>query len=359
MSFLSKIFGSKMSLGINLGSGSVKIVSLEHKDNRWLLKNYGQARFKKEESPVAKKILELSDQQIADIIKLLLKKMNIQQKEFFASLPISAGFSTVITLPKMSESELSAAIMNEAEKYIPVSLDEVIIDWTIIPPEQNSKSRLIFGNKDGSNKDSSIDNTQIISVEKTTGGSSLGKENIVNGGDNKIATQNQQKILLVSVLKEVANRYQNIFKLSGIKIIGWEEESFSLGRSLIGNDKKTYLLIDLGYSSISSFLISGGLIRFTYNFKAKEIVDINSGLRQIINLAKEKYHYQIDNIILTGGRLLSGVKWVKLLKESFPQINFTIGDSFARVIIPPQEKDQINKIAPLYAVAVGLAMKKE
>ncbi|HHD92071.1 MAG TPA: hypothetical protein ENL06_00385 [Candidatus Portnoybacteria bacterium] len=92
MSFLSKIFGSKISLGIDLGSGSVKISALEYKDNRWILKNYGQVRFKKEESPIAKKILELSDQQVAYLKNTLLKKMDIRQKKCFASLPISTGF---------------------------------------------------------------------------------------------------------------------------------------------------------------------------------------------------------------------------------------------------------------------------
>ena len=350
MSFLSKIFGSKISLGIDLGSSSVKISVLEYKNNRWMLKNYGRARFKKEESPIAKKILELSDQQIADLIKVLLKKMNIHQKEFFASLPISAGFSTIITLPKMSESELSTAVRNEAEKYIPVSPDDVIIDWTVIPPEQNSNNQLFSKNKDN--------NTKIISIEKTEN-SSLGKEAVNNEEENEINTQDQQQILLVSVLKEIVGRYQNIFRLAGLEIIGWEEEFFSLGRSLIGNDKKTYLLINLGYSNISSFLINNGLIRFTYNFKARKMEDVNNGLRQIISLAKEKYHYQVNNVILTGGRLLSGVEWTKLLKVSFPGINFTIGDPLARVIVPPEKQDQIKNIAPLYAVAIGLAMKKE
>ena len=354
MSLLSKIFGSDESLGIDLGSGSVKVVALGYKDKRWILKNYGQVRFKKENPPAAKKILELSDQQIADLIKTLLKKMKVRSKEFFASLPMSAGFSTIITLPKMSKSELAAAVMNEAEKYIPVSLDDTIIDWAVIPSGQDNKKPFFSKDRNIKNKKVSTNSAKIISVNQTAG-KFLSQEDIA-GDDNN---QTQQKILLVSVLKEVANRYQNIFNLAGLKIIGWEEESFSLGRSLIGDDKKMYLLIDLGYADISSFLINNGLIRFTYNFKAREREDINSGLQQVISLAKEKYHYQISNIVLTGGRLVADRKWVELLKTSFPLINFTLGDPLARVVVLPQKQEQAKKVAPLYAVAIGLAMKKE
>ena len=357
MSFLSKLFGRKESLGIDLGSGSIKVVKLRENNHQWELENYGQVRLK--ENRQIKKVLDSPDQQIADLIKELLQKMRIKGREFFASLPVSAGFSTIITLPEMSREETAAAVMNEAEKYVPVSLDKVIIDWTVISSTSKEKEIKDDHLSIESGKDEQGSTTpQIISEHKVDKSAVNNQDNNANDHSEK-NLENGQEILLVSVLKEVAERYQNIFELSGLKIIGWEEESFSLVRSLIGQDKKMCLLIDLGYSVINSLLVDNGLIKFTYSFNAQKTEEIIEKIKQVVDLAKTKYHYQVDHIILTGGRLVSSMDWQDLFGKAFNQIDFAIGDPFAKIIVSPAIKNDLRKISPIYAVAAGLAMKKE
>ena len=49
-----------------------------------------------------------------------------------ASIPSFSTFTTTIEMPYLSERELAKALPFEARKYIPIPLNEVVLDWSII-----------------------------------------------------------------------------------------------------------------------------------------------------------------------------------------------------------------------------------
>ena len=77
-------------------------------------------------------ILKLPDQEIVWGLKELIKKGGIKSKDVVASIPSFSTFTTVIEMPYLSEQELAKTLPFEARKYIPIPLNEVVLDWSII-----------------------------------------------------------------------------------------------------------------------------------------------------------------------------------------------------------------------------------
>jgi type IV pilus assembly protein PilM len=140
---------------------------------------------------------KLSAQEAADAIKKIMRAANIAPGNVTMSIPIFSGFSTVISLPAMSEAELEQAITYEAKKYIPLPLAEVQFEWV-----------------------------RLNSVPA--------------------AGRDETEVLVVAVTNELINRYHEIAKLSSLNLKYLEFDIFSLARTLLGENEEAALIIDIG-----------------------------------------------------------------------------------------------------------------
>jgi len=206
-------------------------------------------------------------------------------------------------------------------------------------------------------------------------------------------------VLLVAVPKEVISKYQRIVREVGLTLKSLESESFSLVRSLIGNDLSPTVLIDFGSRSTTLTIVDQGFVKMSHSvdLSGKEITRVISrginistaraeefkkssgmasngaerGITQLVTpligrLVTEfekmstsylrKEGVKIQKVILSGGAanlpgLLSHLS-EKLLPQS------SIGDPFVRVAYPPQlEKVLKQELSATLAVAVGLAKR--
>jgi type IV pilus assembly protein PilM len=57
-------------------------------------------------------------------------------------LPEEKAFLQVIQLPKLEEKDLKAAVQFEAENYIPLPVEEVYLDYQVVPPVYNHLDHL-------------------------------------------------------------------------------------------------------------------------------------------------------------------------------------------------------------------------
>ena len=62
-------------------------------------------------------------------------------------------------------------------------------------------------------------------------------------GDNK---KNDMRVLLTGAPRSLVKKYIDIFKAAQINLLSLETETFSLIRSLIGNDKSTIMIVEIG-----------------------------------------------------------------------------------------------------------------
>jgi len=311
-----------------MGSSSIKIVELEKKDERLHLTNYALAQIKNE---AVFKIGELRDAEVAEILKTLLAQAQIKSRRASISLPVDKTFSTVMELPSMPEKELVAAIPFEAQKYVPVPLNEVVLDWSIISAGQEEpldKSRMAGA--------ASSDSAQLswAGNEKTGG----------------------IQVLLVAVPKDIINKIARIAKMAGLELAALEQEAFSLARSLIGHDKNIYMIVDLGRKSTDLIVVDREFIRLSHNLESvnKEIILME--IDRVVNIYQMRYNKKVGTCLLAGGR--ASEKELADFLGGKLKIPVKIGNPFARLAYATALEPVLKDIAPQMAIAVGLAMRE-
>jgi len=361
----------KSYLGIDIGASAIKLVELEKEEGRHKLKNYAifslKEYLKEAWYQTSSEFRKLPNEELAGIVKETIKEAKIISQAAYFSLPVYSSFSTLIDFPTMSEKEIETAIPFEAKKYVPVPISEVILDWSIID--------------------------------------SLGQ-------------QKGLQVLLMAVPKKNINHYRKVIQSAGLNISALESEIFSLSRALVGNDKSTVIIIDMGARSVSLSIIDDGYIRVINNLEMgglkltktisqqmnislKEAEELKKNLsanqaasqsrakiygepvesisrpgeqsaqlkeiihsvlnavifeiKKVIDSYQSKYNRRVEKCILAGG----GVQVPGFADYFINKLGLeaSLGNPFARVIYPPLLEPAVKELGPSLAVAVGLAMR--
>ena len=332
-------------LGIDIGSASIKIVELRDVNKAPELMTYGMA-----ELPLDKPSGD-SETSIADVAATIVetcKKARTKSKRALAALPTYTVFTSIISLPKMSKTELKSAVQWEAKKVMPLPVEEMILDPQIL---------------DESQADGTL------------------------------------KVLLTGAPRTVVDRYLKIFQKTGLLLLGLETEGFALIRSLLGRDRVPTMIIDMGSSATDILVVDnsvpflnrsiemGGLnitkavsrslnismpraeqFKFDIGMKALEtpsseipqtvedaINPILNEIKYTITLFQGQTKKNIEKIILSGGSSLL-INFTNYLSQKL-NTRVYIGDPWARVRHPIELKGVLQESASRFAVAVGLAMR--
>src|ERR1700704_5221128 len=134
------LFGkAKTVIGLDIGSSAVKAVELKPSG-----KGYRVTAFAAEPVPpdaiVDGAIIDAGS--VADAIRRVFDgNKAFKTKEVCASLSGNAVIVKKITLPVMTENELSESIYWEAEQYIPFDIQDVNLDYQILDPGTGANAR--------------------------------------------------------------------------------------------------------------------------------------------------------------------------------------------------------------------------
>ncbi|MFH1971245.1 MAG: type IV pilus assembly protein PilM, partial [Patescibacteria group bacterium] len=288
---------------------------------------------------------ELAD--LALLIKKLHKEAKISSKEVVIALPEEKVFTRVIQFPLLTDQEIASAIKWEAEQYIPIPIKEAIVQH------------------------------QIISRDDKTPNSGI-------------------KVLLVAVPRSLVEIYVRLLQSSGLTVVKAETELLALTRVFASTDKTT-LIIDFGATSTDIAICNNGVLSFsrsvptageaftraisqslnmeilqaeeykkTYGLSSQLEEKIKGALTPVVRLMSDEikkaiYYYQTEEkgsvpsaVILSGGS--SGMPEVVTYLSKFLGLEIVVGNPFARVSMSPEVSKIIAPYAPLYSIAVGLAM---
>lgn len=312
------------------------------------------------------------DNEVVKIINDLTQKAKFQVRDAVFSIPIFSTFTTLIELPSMPKEEIDQAIKFEARQYIPIPINDVVYDWDFVGMSRFKKDFNASANK---------------KLEKA-------------------------KIILVAVPKEIINRYINIAKLSNLNLKGLESENFSLIRSLLGNDRSSSCIIDIGSRNTNVSIVDKGSLILTRSIdtsgvdftrvivkgmgvdsaRAEEIkrteglsgfgkgdnsssggpVDLKGEkeiakilfpivdiiameAEKIINIYSKKNGSSVGKIILTGGSAnLPG--FTDYLSKKLNKPVF-IGNPWSRIVYLKELEKVLQARSANFAVAVGAAMR--
>lgn len=352
-----KKFVSAGTLGIDVGTASVKIVEMSKEGGRFKLLNYGIFELESQEKTTSgsQKAARLPDQDVIWGIQEIIKQSGIKSREVVASIPSFSTFSTVISLPYLSEKELAKSIPFEAKKYIPIPLDEVVVDWSIV--------------------------------------------SILNAaGESAVKTPPTVEVFLAAVRKEELERYRRMMSAAGLNLVALELENIALIRALVGNDMSPIAIVNLGGRSTSILVADGGYERVGHNYEIggfeitksiarsmnidlaraeelKKTIGLNSDDTQIISEAmlslidmmvfetkktittyESAKNTKVQKIILIGG-LANMPKFMEYFKKKIGLADISLGNPFARLAYPQELKALIAELGPVLSTSLGLAMR--
>jgi type IV pilus assembly protein PilM len=354
---------------VDIGTSSIKVVELSKESGRFKLKNYGLFELESVDEAVkvsgqalGDKPAQLSDRDLAWGVKEVLKRSKISTRETVASIPSFSTFATIITMPYLSEEDITKSIPFEARKYIPIPLSEVVLDWSIINVAQE-KGQL-------PPSEGRASGTEPPTVE----------------------------IFLVAVPKEEVARYQSIMKNVGLNLRALELENSALIRALIGNDLSPVAIVNIGGRSTSILIVDGGFERVSHNYevggfeitksiarslgvslhRAEELkrsfgiktIDNNiireamSSLidmmafetRKIIHNYEDQRRTKIAKVLLVGG-LANMPNFVNYFGEKLGA-PVSLGNPLARLVVPPGLSGLQAELNSTFAIAIGLAMRE-
>lgn len=123
----------RFSVGLDIGSSSIKAVALELKDKEVFLKNYNLTEI-------------LAGTDLSSAIKQALSSTEVNANYERINISLS-GQSVVIRyvwLPLMSEKELNSSLKFEAAKLIPFSIEEVNVDSFILKQDVSNNKMLVL-----------------------------------------------------------------------------------------------------------------------------------------------------------------------------------------------------------------------
>lgn len=132
---------SKTIVGLDIGTSSVKLVELKKVNDRWKLMAMGVTDIPRESLDTKN-----PDQQrlvVADTIKKTYEKSGIKIKKVATALLGESIIIRYVKMPFMTEEELRKTISKEAEQHIPLSMDQVVLDFQILGEGQEDGQRKI------------------------------------------------------------------------------------------------------------------------------------------------------------------------------------------------------------------------
>lgn len=345
-------FSGKGSIGLDIGSSYIKAVKLKESKGSYELDVF-------EIFPLPPELIVdgsiIDSLRLAESIKEMIKKAGIKTKDTAISI---SGHSSVIikriSLPEMSEEELSESIKFEAEQYVPFDIEDVNLDFQIIGPKEEP---------------------------------------------------GQMDVILVAVKKEVINEYISVVKESGLNPIVVDIDSFALenmyGINYEVEPDRNIALLNIGGSTINLSILKGGISVFTRDsslgsnlhtealqrefnltyenaerLKRGESVEnvssedaaavIEQASEEILNEIIRSFDYyrsttmheDINEVLLSGGCAL--MKNFASMIQDKSGIETRVAEPFRNIKIPKRfDTSYIEEMAPMMAVAVGLALRKQ
>lgn len=373
MNFLKKIFSSLFSqkgqsvLGVDIGSSAIKIVQIKKKRGRAVLETYGELALGPYAGIEVGRSTSLPKEKIIEALRDILREAKTTTVSSGIALPLSSSLITFITIPHVPEKQLPEVISIEARKYIPVPMNEVMLDYSIIPKEES------FAPDD-----------QDVETAKTP---------------DKIPEKQSQDVLVVAIHNEYINNYQAISAGTGLQPSFYEIEIFSSIRAVVEQGIQAVMVIDMGAQATKLYIIERGLLRASHiiNRGSQDItLAISKALSVSINEAEnmkrsyglkggpeykeltevitvnldyifyeanatllsyqKKYMKNISRVVLTGGGvLLKG--FTDLAKVSF-QTEVIYANPFGRLETPAFLNEQFLQAGPEFAVAIGCALRR-
>lgn len=286
-------FFQQGTVGLDIGSSTIKAVKLKKiKDSYELV---GAEIFNLSSESVDEMDPDVRNALYINTIKKILKQKNVAGKSVAVSLPGDATMIRYIKVPYMAEDELKNMIPYDAEQYIPLSRDQVVLDYHIL---------------------------------------------------NEIEEENQKKleVLLVAVKNETINQFMDMFKAAKVNVSIVDIDSMALCNAYSLNlitetegeiKADTVALINIGAKLTTITILEKGIPHLTrdvniggHNFTKEIQREFNLSYSQAEELKKQHAVIMVesDELLLTTTPSAEDDKAARIFEAITPALNKLLND---------------------------------
>ena len=216
-------------VGIDIGSSSIKLVQLSRKKGIAVLDTFGEISLSVYGGKEIGRPVILPVDKLAEALKDLMKEAQVDTRNAAFAISLKSTLMFNLKIPKtVDQSKLGEVVELEARKYIPVSIAEVQLDWSVLPP--------------------------VLGSEKE---------------------EENYEILVVAIHKETLNKYANIASILDLNLKFLEVETFSTIRAILAHERTTAAIVDIGSSITKFYIAESGIIRKSHiiNIGSAKILD--------------------------------------------------------------------------------------
>jgi type IV pilus assembly protein PilM len=132
---ISMLTPRRQLVGLDIGSSAIKIAQLKESKGRYFLQKFG---VKPLEPEVIVDGTVMDEGRVVSAIQELFEEANVKNKYVAISISGHAVIVKKISLPPMPDEELEGQVKLAAEQYIPFDINEVNIDFHVLPPDPSS-----------------------------------------------------------------------------------------------------------------------------------------------------------------------------------------------------------------------------
>ncbi|MEX0917640.1 MAG: type IV pilus assembly protein PilM [Candidatus Paceibacterota bacterium] len=340
--------GQSKTVGIDVGSSSVKVVEIEETEQALTLRTYGELQLGPYGNAALGDSVVLDQKKRIEAIVDVIREAGVTSTKGTLVIPLSVSFMTVVPLTIRENEDLAARVAVEARKYIPLPLTDVALDWTELP------------------HDAAVD-------------------------------ANTKEVLLAAIEHTTVRDFKETLEAIGMASQPSEIEAFSLIRALGRNDDTTLAVIDLGAKTSKLYIARNGMIerihrvasggnavtkrlaelrslsfedaenlKRSYEEGAEHTTDIQNATHSVLGGVMQEFKRIMDQyegrtgaplgrVVLSGG----GAAFPPITPYATDALarTVTIGNPFDKLAYPAFMEDTLTSIAPSFGVSIGAALR--
>lgn len=336
------------TVGIDIGSASVKVIELEATEKALQLRTYGELQLGPYDGKPLGETVVLENKKRIEAVVDVMREAEVHAAHGALAMPLSSSFMTVVPIVLSGDENIENRIPVEARKYVPLPLTDVALDWSELPPS--------------------------------------GKEN------EKI-----KEVMLAAIENKALAEYREL--LNAVRMTGEpaEIEAFSLVRALWRRGDTTLAIIDIGARTSKLYIVRDGVLErlhrvasggaqitrrlaelLNISFEDAEnlkragatngehqreryqaMVSVVEGplleFKRIINQYEARIGSPIGRVAFSGG-VTASEQFLSYGRDAIG-LPAEIGNPFSKVAYPAFMEDTLKNIAPTFAVSMGAALR--
>lgn len=335
---------------LDIGTTAIRIVQLSRQghNDTWNLVKYGYA-------PVDPKV-STSDaaedqRRLGEVIMTALGQSGISTRDVVVGIPSNKTFATVVDLAKMTPAELKVNVKYQAEQYIPMSINEVKLDWALLgdSPAGADKSEVLLTSVANSYNEARLDMLENI-------------------GLNVVATEPDSIAMLRAIFPEGTTGAAMVFDMgyNTSDLVVTKDGAPRLVRSVpVGLQtliKAAMSNLNIEYNQAEQFILKFGLA--PDRLEGQVIHAVEGALEQFVAEINKSITFfqnrytdtQVSSIYISGYGAA-----VPLFAEYINQktgVSSVLANPWQKVQMSPSDKEKLQPISTQFGVALGLAQRK-